>query len=81
MYTIQAVVEPQVSGEIINTVSVLPPGVVVCQPGLSLPPCRDDAPVRVLDAMAVPILGPFGLGLLLVLMMLVGLRARSTLAN
>ena len=81
VYTIQAVVEPQVTGEIVNTVSVLPPGVVVCQPGLSLPPCRDDVPVRVLDAMAVPALGPFGLGLLLVLMMLVGLRTRSTLAS
>lgn len=80
VYTIQAVVEPQVTGEIVNTVSVLPPGITVCQPGLSLPPCRDDVPVLVLDAMAVPALDKVGLGLLLLLMLMAGLRARSALA-
>ena len=81
VYTIQATTEPQVFGEIINSVSVSPPGIVVCQPGLNLPPCRDDVPVLVVDAMAVPALDKVGLSLLLLLILMLGLRARSGLAN
>ena len=81
VYSIQAEVDILSSQEIINIVSVQPPGVVVCQPDLNLPPCQDDASVRILEPIAVPVMSQWALVVLMLLMLSMVFRSSAYRAD
>ncbi|NKI35433.1 DUF11 domain-containing protein [Wenzhouxiangella sp. XN79A] len=77
VYTVTAEVAPDAPETVLNVVTVLPPGLVECQPGGTPTPCEADARVDVRgQPIGVPALGPGALLLLILVLLLAGLRAR-----
>lgn len=63
-YTVDAVVGVGAPPEVLNVVTVLPPGLVECQPTGTPTPCEADAGIQVGAPIGVPVLKPWGLVLL-----------------
>lgn len=62
---------------VLNVVTVLPPGLVECQPDGSPTPCEAGAEIEIQgEPIGVPGLGGFGLLVLMIGMLVVGVRAR-----
>lgn len=77
VYTVTALISPDAPDEVINTVTVLPPGLVACEPDGSPTPCEADAPLQVRgQAIGVPTLDSPALLLLVLSVLIIGLRAR-----
>ncbi len=77
VYTVVAEVALDAPTTVLNVVTVLPPGLVECQPAGTPTPCEADADIEVRgQPIGVPALGLGGLGLLALALLAFGLRAR-----
>jgi uncharacterized repeat protein (TIGR01451 family) len=73
IYTVEAEVAADAPNLIVNRVTVLPPALVVCRPDDTPSPCQAQAPVNVLvTEVAIPMLGPLGMLLLVLSLLLAG---------
>lgn len=79
VYTVDAVIAMDAPDDIENVVSVSPPGLIGCEPAAGPPPCLAIAPLVVIgQPIAVPMLGGFGMLVLVLLLSLVVLVRRTS---
>lgn len=78
IYTIDALVGFDAPPNVLNIVTVLPPGLVECQPDGTPTPCEADAGIEIVgEPIGVPAMSRFGVLLLLLGIAIVAIRTRT----
>ena len=78
VYTVDAVVGFDAPPNVLNVVTVLPPGLVECQPDGTPTPCEADAGIEVVgEPIGVPAMGRIGVLFLLLGVAVIAIRARN----
>jgi uncharacterized repeat protein (TIGR01451 family) len=81
VYTVAATVALNAPINVLNVVTVLPPGLVECQPDGSPTPCEADAEIEITGTpIGVPMLNGVGLLALILGMLVLSVRARPTVS-